>query len=275
MPPRPTRPLLRPRRSPLRRSTRPPPRHRRPLLLPPLRRLPPHRRPLQHRPQLLPLRAAAVDAAATQVTIASQNVEAGSATAGGSGLELADAGADVIALEELTASARTEASTALGATHPYSYTVGTVGVWSVYPLGNVRALSLGLGWNRALAAEVQTPAGTVSLYVVHAASIRPGKQDDRDTMISRLAEIVRSDPAERVVAVGDFNAATSDPALRPLTGLLTEANQSAGGLGFTWPAALPLTRIDHIFQRGMPAVEQTVRRAGDSDHLAVVAWFTL
>ncbi|MCU1404133.1 MAG: hypothetical protein JWQ43_436 [Glaciihabitans sp.] len=225
-------------------------------------------------PQLVPLSAAPA-AAAGEITIASQNVEADSGTAGSSGLSLADSGADVIALEELTASARREASAALEATHPYSYTVGTVGVWSIYPLANVRALSLGLGWNRALAAEVETPAGPVSLYVVHAASIRPGKQDDRDTMIDRLAQIVADDTADRVVAVGDFNAATSDPALRPLTSVLDESRQTGGGLGFTWPTAVPLTRIDHIFQRGLPTVEQTVLQAGDSDHLAVVARFTL
>jgi vancomycin resistance protein VanJ len=212
---------------------------------------------------------------AGSITVASQNVEAASGTAAASGLALADRGADIIALEELTASSRTEASAALAASHPYSYTVGTVGLWSIYPLDDVRALSLGLSWQRALTASVRTPAGPVSVYVVHAASIRPGKQVDRDVMIAQLARTIAADTSERVLAVGDFNAASTDPALQPVTADLDEPNQSASSLGFTWPAAMPAARIDHIFERGLAATSNIVAAAGDSDHLAVIARFTL
>jgi len=226
-------------------------------------------------PQFIALDVLAPVPAADQLTVASQNVEADSGTAAISGIALADAGADVIALEELTAAARFQASEALATSHPYSYTVGTVGLWSIYPIDNLRALTLGLSWKRALAADVHTPAGVVRVYVIHAASIRPGKQDDRDTMLAELAATIEADGAERVIALGDFNASSADPALRSLGALLNEPNQSSPSLGFTWPTALPLARIDHIFERGLDATSHRVIDAGDSDHRAVIARFNL
>ena len=226
-------------------------------------------------PQFIALDVVAPAPAADQLTVASQNVEADSGTAALSGVALAEAGADVIALEELTAAARFQAAEALASSHPYSYTVGTVGLWSIYPIDNLRALTLGLSWKRALAADVQTPTGVVSVYVIHAASIRPGKQDDRDTMLEELAATIEADGAERVIALGDFNASSADPALKPLGSLLDEPNQSSPSLGFTWPTALPLARIDHIFARGLDATSHRVVDAGDSDHRAVIARFNL
>ena len=43
-----------------------------------------------------------------------------------------------------------------------------------------------------------------------------------------------------------------------------------GTLGFTWPATLPLARIDHVFVRGLAVLGSTTMRAGSSDHLATV-----
>jgi vancomycin resistance protein VanJ len=208
--------------------------------------------------------------APAELVFGSQNVEALSGTAADSAATLVAAGADVIALTELDGSAREQADAALEASHPYSYAVGTVGIWSTSPISNARPLELGLGWNRALTVDVSAPAGLVSVYVVHAASLRPGAQSDRDTMLDELSAVIDRDENERVVALGDFNAASTDPALAGIRRTLSEPGQSEPSFGFTWPAAFPVARIDHLFQRGLTPVANTVLPAGASDHLAVL-----
>ncbi|MGO4104786.1 endonuclease/exonuclease/phosphatase family protein [Leifsonia sp. YAF41] len=227
-------------------------------------------------PLVVPLSAAsASEADASTLTVASQNVKAGSGTAAESAQTLVDEGADVISLVELDGAARDAASDALEATHPYSYAVGTVGLWSVYPIVNEQPLDLGLGWKRALAADIDTPDGLISVYVIHAASLRVGFQSDRDAMLAALADIVARDENDRVLVVGDFNAAVTDPSLTALRRVVSEPNQTSLSLGPTWPAANPLVRIDHIFESGLTPVHNEVVPAGDSDHLAVVTRFLL
>ena len=221
---------------------------------------------------LLPLgRTANAVPADERLTVGSHNVEGASNSAADSARALAAEGADVIALVELDADNRAAAAAELAPTHPYSVTVGTVGLWSVYPLERDTPLDLGLGWQRALSADVITPSGPVSVYVVHAASFRPGDQDDRDTMLQNLGALVPQDLAERVVVMGDFNATAFDSALGALQETVSEPRQSRPSWGFTWPSAFPLARIDHIFQRGMTPLENRVLAAGDSDHRAVLA----
>ncbi|GAA3588037.1 endonuclease/exonuclease/phosphatase family protein [Klugiella xanthotipulae] len=226
-------------------------------------------------PHLVPLTPPTTAAPSGTIVAASQNVEVSSGTAAESALGLVDAGADVIALVELSTDASAEAAAALADTHPYSYVVGTLGVWSVFPIRNEQPLTLGLSWKRAITLDVETEAGLVSIYAVHAASFRPGEQVDRDVMLNNLAEMVKNDPNERAIILGDFNATSDDPALSRLYEYAVEANQSDISLGFTWPTIFPVARIDHIFAVGLDPVESTVRRVGHSDHLAVIATFNL
>lgn len=204
------------------------------------------------------------------VVAASQNVEAGSGTAAESAAALVDRGADVIALTELDAQSRDDAIGALEDSHPYRYVVGTVGLWSTSPISEAEALDLGLGWQRALRAQIESPAGPISIYVVHAASFRPGAQDERDAMLTALGELIASDDHDRILALGDFNAAGADPVLAGIRSRLSEPRQSSFGFGFTWPANLQSARIDHIFQRGFDAGGAETLRGGASDHLAVL-----
>ncbi|KAB2807226.1 hypothetical protein F9L07_27465 [Pimelobacter simplex] len=213
------------------------------------------------------------DAEGTAVTFASQNVEADSGTSAASARTLAGLDSDVIALTEMDASARAKAAEALAPTHPYAYTAGTVGLWSVYPLSNTQGLTLGLSWKRALRADVAAPGGTVRVYVVHAASVRPGQQAGRDSMLDHLASEIDADDSPRLVAMGDFNAATTDPALKGIRRHLSEPRSTGLSFGFTWPARFPLVRIDHIFERGLTVLGTRVAKAGSSDHRAVLATF--
>ncbi|MFJ4173934.1 endonuclease/exonuclease/phosphatase family protein [Microbacterium sp. NPDC089696] len=219
--------------------------------------------------------AAAAHADAGTLEIVSQNVRAHSGGATASAQELSATGADVIALTELDGESLAAARDALAADYPHSWAVGTVGIWSRYPLGDAEALTLGLDWKRAMRVTVQTPQAEVAVYVMHAASVRPGHQQGRDTMLSGIAEAVAADPAESVVVVGDFNAASADPALDALRGRLDWVRPTDGTLGFTWPVGLPLVRIDHVFSRGLDVLSSTTVRAGNSDHLATVTSFGL
>jgi vancomycin resistance protein VanJ len=226
-------------------------------------------------PAIVPLSWSAPAGSATTLTIASQNIEANSGTAATSASELAATGAEVIALQEMDDAARDEVKTVLDEAYPYSYGIGTVGMWSSYPIENAQALDLGLGWQRGIAADLATPTGLVSIYVVHAASARPGDHATRDEMLANLADYVPRDENERLVMVGDFNAGSSDRNLAALTDQLDEPNQSSGGFGFTWPASAPVTRPDHLLQRGMDVVSNRTLRSGDSDHLALLATLNL
>lgn len=211
----------------------------------------------------------------TSISIVSQNVRAQSGSGAASAQDLIAQHPDVVTLTELDAESRTAAADVLEESYPYSYAVGTVGVWSRHPLTDGEPLDLGLGWNRALRVTVQAPTGDTVVYLVHAASVRPGAQDARDEMLAELAATVRDDDAPRVIALGDFNAATTDPALLPLSAELTRARSTDGGTGFTWPAGFPVVRIDHVFQRGFAVARSDTLRAGTSDHLAVLATLTV
>lgn len=226
-------------------------------------------------PLITPLAWTAPPLADAHLTVASQNVRAGSGTAAESAEALAAQDADVIALQEMDAESREAAAAVLDERYPYFYGTGTVGLWSVHPFENATMLDLGLGWNRGLSVDLLTPSGPVSVYVVHAASARLGDHRDRDTMLASLADTLGRDVNERLIAVGDFNASSTDRALRAFGAIVDEPRQSAGGLGSTWPAAAPLMRIDHLFQRGMDVVSNQTLRTGQSDHRAILATLNL
>ncbi|GAA1364338.1 hypothetical protein GCM10009661_13920 [Catellatospora chokoriensis] len=70
----------------------------------------------------------------------------------------------------------------------------------------------------------------------------------------------------------DLNGATDDRALADPTSRLVSVQDAAGdGFGFSWPAAFPLVRIDHILVRGVRPVKSWVLPATGSDHLPVAA----
>lgn len=210
-------------------------------------------------------RAAEEDA----LTIASQNVRVRSGNREASARALMEQSPDIVTLTELDWTSREEADAVLSEQYEYSYAVATVGIWSVYPLFDGEALDLGLGWNRTLRITVEAPAGDTSVYLIHAASLRPGALSARDEMLAELATTVREDESPRIIALGDFNAATTDPALRGLASEIDRARPSDGLTGFTWPAKFPLARIDHLFQRGFNVASSETLRAGTSDHLAI------
>lgn len=227
-------------------------------------------------PGMIPLAWSAPSASPDSLTVVSQNLQAESGTAAESAGTLAATGAQVIALQEIDGTSRASVDAELEPHYEHSYLIGTVGLWSAYPIRNAQPQDLGLGWNRALSADVETPAGLVRIYVVHAASARPTEHAGRDTMLANLADTVAADASERIIVVGDFNAASSDRHFSQLTTHLSEPQNDGGLAGFTWPASpFPVTRLDHLLQRGMTVTSNTVMKAGSSDHLAIRASLNL
>jgi vancomycin resistance protein VanJ len=202
-------------------------------------------------------------------TVVSQNIRAGNPDAAGIARDLAGRSPDLIALQELDGTTREAVSGVLDARYPYSAIVGTVGLWSTHPLHGEEPLDLGLGWDRALSVDVDTPGGTTRVYAVHLASVRPGESATRDEMLRELTGAIAADDATRLLVVGDLNTATTDRTLAPLLAELSEKPDSQLGLGFTWPAAFPAARLDHAFVRGLTTVTSTVLPENGSDHRGI------
>lgn len=217
-------------------------------------------------PESLP--SAAVDGQDTLV-VASQNVHQDAVT---SARALADSGAEVITLQELGEGQIDLVTDELKPSHPYYYSVSTVGLWSSYPLSNPEPLDLGLGWDRALRADVETGSGPVRVYAVHAASARPTGHDERDTMLASLADYVEKDPSSKVIAAGDFNATSTDRHFAPVAEQLDDVHYSAWGPAMTWPRSpFAMLGIDHVMVRGIAGTSLERIPAGDSDHYALRA----
>jgi vancomycin resistance protein VanJ len=183
---------------------------------------------------------------------------------------------DLIALEEVTDASLPAYHGVLDPELPHHVRTGTVALWSRYPVNDSQRLMIDPGWNRSLRAEVQGPGGPLAVYVAHLASVRLTATGfatgHRDRNIAALGRSLDQEPLERVLLLGDLNAATGDHALGPLTHRLSSAQDTAGGgFGFTWPAAFPVARIDHIMSRGLPAEAAWTLPATPSDHRPAAA----
>ncbi|MFF3331224.1 endonuclease/exonuclease/phosphatase family protein [Streptomyces sp. NPDC002888] len=216
-------------------------------------------------------------AAGGDLTVATHNVNADNADPSGTARDVAASGADVLALEELTASAVPVYEKALASTYKYHSVQGTVGLWSKYPLTGVEPVDIKLGWTRAMRATVTAPAGQVAVYVAHLPSVRVKMEAgftarQRDKSADALGEAIAEEPLKKVVLLGDLNGTMNDRALNAVTAQMRSTQGAAGsGFGFSWPASFPLARIDQILVKGVePETSWTLPETG-SDHLPVAA----
>ncbi|MBT2406567.1 endonuclease/exonuclease/phosphatase family protein [Streptomyces sp. ISL-87] len=217
------------------------------------------------------------DVVAVQHNVSDENPDpAGTARA------LAGTHADLIALEELTPSAAPLYAAALAADYPHHTTEGTVGLWSKYPLADahpvdIRPAGVGEGWNRGLRATARTPRGDVAVYVAHLPSVRLGLANGfssvrRDESAALLGAAIAAEPLDRVILLGDLNSTVDDRGLAPVSSRL---NVPGSGFAFSWPAALPLARIDQIMTRSATVTHLWSLPATGSDHLPVAAHIRL
>lgn len=209
--------------------------------------------------------------------VATHNVNADNPDPSATARDVASSGADVLALEELPGSAVPVYEKALAPTYPYHAVVGTVGLWSKYPMTGVRAVDIKLGWERAMRATVATPKGPLAVYVAHMPSVRVKVEAgftarQRDKSADALGEAIADEPLKRIVLLGDLNGTMNDRSLNAVTSQMRSTQGAAGsGFGFSWPAAFPMARIDQIMVKGVePESSWTLPRT-NSDHLPVAA----
>lgn len=196
----------------------------------------------------------------------------------GTARALLAAGPDLVALEEVLPGALPAYSGVLDPVLPYRAFEGTVALWSKYPLSDVRPLDVkpaafAAGWQRALRATADVPGhGPVAVYVAHLPSLRLGLtgfgSGPRDEAAGRLAALIAAEPVHKLVLLGDLNSTTADRGLRPVTRLLRGPPE---GFAFSWPASLPLARIDQVLARGATVPWISALPATGSDHLPVAA----
>ncbi|MEO3763626.1 endonuclease/exonuclease/phosphatase family protein [Streptomyces sp. B5E4] len=213
----------------------------------------------------------------SDLTVAGHNVGAANPDPAGTARDLAASGADLLALQELTDTARPLYEAELAKTYPYHTTRGTVGLWSKLPLSDTRSVDIAMHPARALRTTVATERGPLAVYVAHLGSVRVNPRAgmstaQRDAGAEALAAAVAAEPTERVVVLGDLNGTVDDRAFDGLTDRLRSVQEEAGnGFGFSWPAGFPVARIDQILVRGVEPRSAWLLPATDSDHLPVAA----
>ena len=211
------------------------------------------------------------------LTVLTHNVNAANPDPDGTARDVVEAGADVVALEELATTEAPRYARDLAAAYPYHSVQGTVGLWSRYPMSGVQPVDIKMGWTRAMRATLSTPHGAVAVYVAHLPSVRV-KFDagftagQRDSAADALGQAIAAEPVHSVVLLGDLNGTMNDRALASVTSQMRSTQGAAGnGMGFSWPAAFPMARIDQIMVKGIaPRSSWTLPQTG-SDHLPIEA----
>ncbi|SNT38655.1 vancomycin resistance protein VanJ [Actinomadura meyerae] len=226
------------------------------------------------------------------LVVVSHNVGAGNADPVGTARALAASGADVLALQELTEQAKGTYERELAEAYPHHTVRGTVGLWSKLPLSDTRPVDIKMDagplgeakpveakmtYDRAFRTTVATDHGPLAVYVAHLGSVRVNPRagfwtTHRNRGVQALGEAVASERNPRKVLLGDLNGTLDDRAFDALTSRMSSAQVEAGdGFGFTWPAALPMVRIDQILVGGVHARSAWSLPPTGSDHLPVAA----
>lgn len=211
------------------------------------------------------------------LVVVQHNVSDENGDPAGTARALADAEPDLIALEELVPQALPVYEETLAADFPYHVVRGTVGLWSRYPLTGARLVAvkpLGItdDWRRGLRAAVRTPYGDIAAYVAHLPSVRvraSGLASSwRDESAGLLGEAVAAEKLRTVILLGDLNGTVDDRGLAPLTSRMNVAER---GFALSFPAGLPLARIDQVMARSATVAHIRTLTATGSDHLPVAA----
>ncbi|WP_435878267.1 endonuclease/exonuclease/phosphatase family protein [Streptomyces bobili] len=214
---------------------------------------------------------------ARDLVVVQHNVSDENGDPAGTARALADAEPDLIALEELVPSALPVYERTLAARYPHRTVQGTVGLWSKHPLTEAGPLDIkprGIteDWSRALRAVARTPYGEIAVYVAHLPSVRvraSGLASPwRDESAGLLGRAVEAEELRTVILLGDLNGTVDDRGLAPLTSRMKAAER---GFAFSFPASIPLARIDQVMARSARVSHIRTLPATGSDHLPVAA----
>jgi vancomycin resistance protein VanJ len=197
---------------------------------------------------------------------------------------------DVLVLQEVFPPREAELAGLLGDRLPHRHVVqsprvGGVGVWSRFPIDDVRPVLDATDRSRSTAVVVLDVDGR-PLQVVPVHLISPCPRCGT-SIIERLdlegevrgaemeAVIDALDDDVPAVVAGDFNSTERSQPYRKLAAAgFTDPQRDAGdGMGFTWPASGgvgALLRIDWLLARGIDGVDAVVAPPGASDHRPVV-----
>ena len=176
---------------------------------------------------------------------------------------------------------------------------GDVTIVARWPLENLRSYKHPKpSSRRVLAVTCRTPGGPLDVIVAHISTSAPGSRygGQRPRSVHRLietAELVHQTALTRLsqlpvidqaldesarsgrpyLLAGDFNNPPRGELYRHLGAQLTDAFAQGGwGCGFTFPAKLPVMRIDYLWLgRGLRARRTYVVPANASDHRATVS----
>ncbi len=214
---------------------------------------------------------------ARELVVVQHNVSDENGDPAGTARVLADAEPDLIALEELLPRVLPVCEEMLAADFPYRVVRGTVGLWSKHPLTgaglvDIKPRGITEDWSRGLRAVVHTPYGDVAAYVAHLPSVRVRAgglaSSWRDESAGLLGDAVAAERLRTVILLGDLNGTVDDRGLAPLTSRMNVAER---GFAFSFPAALPLARIDQVMARSAAVGHIRTLPATGSDHLPVAA----
>ncbi|MFE4329280.1 endonuclease/exonuclease/phosphatase family protein [Streptomyces sp. NPDC056831] len=211
------------------------------------------------------------------LAVATHNVNADNPDPAGTARQVADSGADLIALQELPSGKVSAYKAALADRFPYHSVQGTVGLWSKYPMSETRPVDIKMGWTRAMRSTVTTPKGEVAVYVAHMPSVRVKLHagftaNQRDASADALGEAIADERLDKVILLGDLNGTMNDRSLNEVTSQMRSTQGAAGdGFGFSWPASFPMARIDQIMVKGVEPTSSWTLPATDSDHLPIAA----
>jgi vancomycin resistance protein VanJ len=215
------------------------------------------------------------------LVVVQHNVSDENTDPAGTARALAAVGPDLIALQELVPPALAVYERTLAPDYPYHAVRGTVGLWSKHPLTDARLLDIRPRditepWSRGLRTVVHTPHGEIAAYVAHLPSVRVGAgglaSSRRDESAGLLGGAVAAEPLETVILLGDLNGTVDDRGLAPLTSRMSVARR---GFALSFPAALPLARIDQVMARSATVPGIRTLPATGSDHLPVAARIAL
>jgi len=215
------------------------------------------------------------------LTVVQHNVSDENPDPAGTARALAAAAPDLIALEELTPEALPAYADVFAADYPHYAVTGSVGLWSKLPLTDVRPVDIRPAafpatWNRGLRATAVTGQGDVAVYVAHLPSLRFGLSGfgsgPRDESAAKLGEVIAAEPLRPLILLGDLNGTVDDRGLDPI---LSRTGEPGPGLAFSWPASVPLARVDQVLAAAATVTGVRTLPATGSDHLPVTAGIRL
>jgi endonuclease/exonuclease/phosphatase (EEP) superfamily protein YafD len=192
---------------------------------------------------------------------------------------MADTGADVLVLVELTPRMRDSLDAVCADRYPHRCEVplpnpAGIGVWSRLPFE--RADVLATVDRPTIDVDLRTPSGRVRLLAVH--TITPTLNSPGWVAEIRALGAV-AEGTEPTVLIGDFNAARWHPTFRRLLADGWRSAHEVVGRGWSrsWPVAhypFPLfVRVDHALVRGIVPVDVVDIDLPGSDHRGFVAGF--